>query len=208
MKKIAIFITILLLMSCAVSEFSIRENFSIPKPIPVKLPLNAGIYLTSELCNFKAIEEQRHYKELYLFGESICYGIKKMSDNIFIEKTMLTDTININSNIDVIIIPKVVQSDVIQLGMKEKIRILLRIKYSIIDNNKKVLWIDTYQGEGINKWRKSFFLFLFICPPLFYYDAYVKGKEDIETCLRMALEDHFINASQGILSSRFWEIRK
>ena len=188
-------------------KYSAKEKFDLPESPSNKIPMCVGYYLSDPLCTFKIQKGPYKNQTFYFyFGESFCFGIDKMLNSIF-SNAILLDSLGSsgkNQKIEAIVLPEISSGNILLPMTKFKdIEMLIRIKYTVIDNNKNVLWIDDIQGEGITHWNKKFLLSSWN-PPLMIYRAITQQKSDMVKCMRLTLEDHFKNAYSSFINSKFW----
>jgi hypothetical protein len=195
-------------VGCTTFRYTANKDFEIPVPTANKIPIRIGLYKPLDVCQHEIIKGRRDHRTVYQFGDAICNGIERILSGIFNEVVALEsiDSDVSKYGVKAIVVPEIVLSNVLLGGTKfQDFEVLIRIKYTVTDNNKKILWMDTFQGEGRIKQDKSFIYKSGFLPPLMIYLCITQEKRDMLKGMQLALEDHFRNALVGMLSSRWWE---
>lgn len=181
-------------------HFEIRDMDQII-PIPIKV----GLYMPSDVCGYKIIKEREGMT--FLFGEAICDGVERMLSGVFNEVIIIE---SIDSDLGkygakAIVVPQIMEGNVLLPATKlQPFKMVIRIKYTAIDTNKKTLWVDTFQGEGRKIFDKSF-IFACCLPPAVIALSREQEKEDMREGMDLVLKDHFSNALAGMVLSKWWE---
>ena len=176
---------------------SINKKVEINQPIIVKgiekIPLRAGIYLNQEFRNF--VKTNRIGDVVIYMGESLSKGAEEIVDKAFREVVILhtKDLGLMPKEVQVLILPEIekiyggVQGEIVA-GWKDIV--LVRIKWTIMDRNGKILYMNTFASEAEYK-RKQFTSgstrVTWIC------EAYAK-----------AIENNLQEAFVSITSTRWW----
>jgi hypothetical protein len=196
---------LLFLTNCTVYNYTAGTNFKVQyESNAEKNRLKLGYYIPSQVCNYQIRKDYREQIFTNLnFGQSICFGLEKTLNNLFTETIRLQDTINVSPDINMFLVVDTITGSAIVPNQLEKIRMLLRAKYTVYDKNMNIVWEDTYQGEGIMTWHRNSYWSCF-CLPLYFYLKWNQGNKDLESCMRITLEDLFKNTYSGIEASKFW----
>jgi hypothetical protein len=188
--KLQFIIAIVFCLNSCSPKFIANKNLEIPASSINKVPISVGLLLSSDICNYKITK--KYFGGIdYHFGEAICSGSERMLNNFF-SKVVVLKTKDLASiqGLNAVIVLEIVKGNVLQPGTKfQKFEALIVIKYTVFDNNKNILWQDSFQGEGAVR--------------LGFYDW-----EDVRKCLTISLEDHFRKATNGMLLSKWWEAIK
>jgi hypothetical protein len=179
-----IIISITLLICCD----SIAMEFPIQSHVIAKIPLRAGLYIDKkfkdipipqcDICHTKNFSES----DLSIkFIEALNKGIETMTDKAFREVVIVDQLGPVPKEVNVLIIPEIdfIGSYHID-GSTAPVKI--KMKWTIKDINGKVLYMNTFIGEGI---RKKEYRYGFPC--------------------YLAIEDQLNKAFNGITESKWWE---
>jgi len=192
------------LSSCTTYTYIAPKNLALQEPTLAqgKIPLRIGLLLQPEICRYEILKERRGIQLHYQIGESLCDGIIRMFNLMFKEVTVFESigSNNMVQGLNAIIVPEVETSSILLPVMKtQPLEVLLRIKFSAWDINRKIIWADTYQGESRVEFQKFNLLHL----PGFFEVA-KKEKEDMISSLKLALEDLLKNTQEGMTATKWW----
>ena len=182
---------ILFLASCSPSF-----NVNVPKDINLSLtktktiPLTVGLYAKADLKKYKFVKREPYeFRPLYIsIGDAIKSGIDKVSNIAFKEVKTLNsiDDGKSSSDIQAIVIPEIVGSDLILTGRNYSC--LVKMKWTVLDKNGKELFLKTILGEGISgigytRWG---------------------SEENLNKCMKSAVEDCFQKTYNSIIHIDWW----
>jgi hypothetical protein len=180
---LGISLTIFLLYGCGPLRQThvIKKNFAIPTTKVMPASIKVGLYLPSDVCRYKIMIRGGY---IFVLGEAICDGIERMFSQVFSDILVLDsrDSDITKYGVKVIIVPEIVDVHILYISGIDPSETIIDIKYTAMDMN--ILWVDTFQGVGKQK----------------------RGwLGDILGGIQLCLEDHFCNALEGSLSSKWWE---
>jgi len=147
-----------------------------------------ALYLEQEYCEYSFSQKRFADKYVFKIGETLCEGTEKMLKAAFSQVVIIKSMdIDISGQgIKAIVIPEIVSSDIVlpEIAWKDA-KALIAIKYTFLDLDKKrIIWLDTYQGRGQAKLGTIF-----------------SGNRNIKKAMRLAIEDQFLKALNGITSN-------
>lgn len=184
-----ILIGLFLFLNACTFTHTVAKDFEIPSKNLNKVPIKIGLYIQLDYCSYTITKYHFGDKHVFQVGEALCYGMGKMIKGAFNEVITLESLdSDAAKRIQVIVIPEIVSVSVIYPAWTfQNADAFITIKYTFTDLNKKVIWLDTFQGKDRRKLGTAF-------------TAY----ENMRKCVQFAVEDHFRKALDGILSSKWW----
>ena len=185
---------LLFLTSCSIFKYTAPKDFKMPVLTTNKIPLRIGLYIPPDVRYYKITEKQQNYTFHFQIGDALCDGIERMLRIVFDDIVILesSDFDVTKHGIKAVVVPKIVSGNfrLSAAAFGEGTGFIIRVKYTAIDSSKRVLWVDTFEGKS----RKR--------QPVF------RVREVYTDCMRLSLEDHFHNALEGILLSKWWKAIK
>jgi hypothetical protein len=148
-----------------------------------KIPLRAGLYMPKEFKDYTPLvgKIEFHTEIYYKIGEALSNGANEILNKAFRETVILDQEENAASkNVDVVVIP-----EIDSITAKSFNFATARIKWTIRDLNKKVLYLNTFVGEGKGEG--------------------FRGPTIMESAYTHAIEDQFNKAFFGITKNKWWE---
>lgn len=181
--SVQIVLVILLFLSACTHIYTFTKDFEMPAIETKKIPLRVGLYLQADFCQF-VFKKDYKFGDKYVFqiGEALCSSTEKMLKLIFSEVVNLeSPEVNKSHGINALVIPQIVSVGYMQPAWRllQDDEVIIKVKYTFFNTNKKIIWVDTFQGIA-------------------------RGKDRLK-CMQFAVEEQFRRALEGILSSKCWE---
>jgi hypothetical protein len=127
-------------------------------------------------------------------GDALSSGAERML-NLLFQKVVIIQDMHLKdvsrSDIDAIVTPEVVKADFVAIGWPAIThdQCLIILKWSIIDKDGKMIYVNTFSGEGRRKRTK--------------FTSWTVD-EQINECMILALKDHFHKALGDISSAKWY----
>jgi hypothetical protein len=151
-----------------------------------KIPLRAGLYMTKNFKEYMQIigRIEYHTDVFGKFGEALSKGAESMTTKAFREVVILDQVDQeASKKVNVLITPEIDSIVSNYVGPTATVK----IKWTIKDITGKVLYMNTFVGEGSGKGTS------------FRYPT------ALENAYTRAIEDHFNKAFAGISKNKWWE---
>ena len=184
-----------LLVGCQSQKvYKIQTKLLIPNKEEGKIPLRAGLYLDPKFLNYVKDPGINYFYKVDM-GEALSKGTQYIVEKAF-KEVIVVYTLDIElipKGLDVLVMPEI--DKIYEFG-EENIRkksgtATVRIKWTITDMNRKILYTNIFTGEAIyKKWPLA-----------------AHPEENPEGYAR-ALDDQFTKAYLAITSSNWWESLK
>jgi len=184
-------ITSIFLSGCQHQKiYKMQANLSISIKEIEKIPFRVGLYIDPELMNYSM--RSRYIPGIIHLGESLSKGAENIVSKAFKETVIIytKDPELIPKGLDALVIPEIDKIYVFgeEGGIGSYTTVIVKIKWSIIDKNGKILYINTFTGE--EKYRRPTTIFSM-------FPRLCEGSTK-------ATEDHFTKAFIGITSTNWW----
>lgn len=192
-RKTAIIFSVLIplvfLSSCgtANNRVILLEDLTIDRPeVRDKIPLKAGLHITSVLKNYSHFTYGGEYK--VAVGEAVTGGSERMLKGIFREVVLLDDGKDLSwTGVDVVVTPEIASMQWVWLGPM-MVKIHIAIKWYIVTLEGKSIYMNTFKSEYRGKvpfWDES--------RKKMYAESYTQS-----------FHDHFIMAGEDLYNNRWW----
>ena len=150
-----------------------------------KIPLRAGLYMSNSFKELTQIMYVVDYTSVFgRFGPAFAKGAESMAKEAFEDVVILDHPEQAAvKKTNILIIPEI---DFIGFDYTASTA-TIKIKWSIKDIGGKVLYLNTFIGEGDGKGTS------------------IRYPTKLANACTRAIEDHFRKALDGILKTRWWE---
>lgn len=174
----------LFMTGCA--RYTAPKGFKIPETVSEKISLKVGLLIPPEVRTYRIDKKHKNAPYSFRFGEALSDGVERMFSSVFTDVTILEMNAPYEG-LDAIVTAEIEKADLrlAAVADKEGVSFLVRVKYRAVDPQGQVLWLDTFEGEGV---KKAAML-----------------SEVYTECMQRGLENHFSKASKGLLRSEWWE---
>ncbi|MCL5885368.1 MAG: hypothetical protein M1377_08560 [Deltaproteobacteria bacterium] len=177
------------LSACSPYHASVSKNLKIDAAFypERKIPLRAGLYVPAEFKNERLFFKGHSVGVNVSLGEGMTVGAAETLKLVFEEIVILdeTETNFSKRNIDVIVTPTMEKKGIDWLG-GSRIQCFLRVKWTVIDKNGNMVYVNSCDGEDQIKVR------------------YMKDAEDFSACMTSAAEKQYGAFSKLIVSTVWW----
>ena len=146
----AVVANVLLLFNACSLKYGISSDIKLPPVGTNHIPLRIGLYLSPNIFNYT-------YEEPYLtyqMGRALSTGTENMLRLAFKDVIVLpsANVVEPQRGIDAYVVPEVVHiTGVAPLFVWHEDKVIVRMKYSFTDSERKIIWEGTFQGEVIGK---------------------------------------------------------
>jgi hypothetical protein len=189
--RIVLFFGVVIFVACSPNVLTISPNYSLNLPIADKIPLRAGIYVSQNtmapISMWYYHDQPNRLSPPVVVVNAMSNAFDTIMDRSFkqVSKLSKSDLTATQENIDVIVIPELTELKYtfVDIGvLAQRIKVTLKMKWSIKDRNNKILYMNTFSTETIGDKR-----------------------EPIEKIHEKAITDNFNQAYLAITSSRWWQ---
>lgn len=187
LKVIGICISTGILISLSACTVKTSPIVSLNAPIKDKIPIRVGYYLQPEYCNLRYFKMTLGGSTNLFIGETMCNGIETMLRTAFRDVVKLSsiDADMKSQMIKAVVIPEIIAIDINIPAMTTKDETtLIKMKWTIIDAEKNILWTDTITGEAHK----------------FCMTTYCRRG-----MMEVAIQDQFQKAFESVLKQEWWE---
>jgi hypothetical protein len=199
LKLLIIFLGILILLNACTLKTTKAVSLTVPKE--KKIPLRVGYYVEPNLSKLKYLKKTLGGEANLLIGETMCNGIEAVVSASFEDVIKLSSLdIDLTSQkIKAVVIPEIISIDMniplttasasipafglSSLLMKgEDVQAIVKMKWTITDTEKNILYVKTITGEGHN------------------FCKTVWCRRDV---MELAIQDQFQKALESILTQEW-----
>lgn len=191
--KLPLFIfTAVSFASCTIHA-NIPQDYEIPSyKTAEKIHLKMGLFLNPDINKINIYSTPRQGLIVHI-GNSLSRNAEKMTKDIFNEVIVfsgnaLKEPIG-PKKVDAIITPEVtsVNLHILQKSFSQVLDCMIIIKWTIVDRNGKLLYVNTFTGEARYEPYRPF-----------------GGENRARECVINAIDDHFRKAYQAIANTKWW----
>ena len=185
-KMLCILPLISLFLTGCTSEIKPLSGLELSLAHKQKIPLKVGLYMSPDYCNYSFVTDQIYVTYYTIpLGSTLCHETKIIVEAIFEEVSVFPSLEANDKSINVIMIPEIVILKIQMMGYTHKSEALLIGKWTVVDMNGRLIWVDTFQSHVITTYG-----------------------DHLPSTLKRAkfvLEDYFQNVFKGIQSWKLWE---
>lgn len=184
-KTLCILFFIFPVLSGCTQTYRPSSDFTIPD-VEKKIPFKVGLYMSPEYCNYSY---EKGFGFIFVLGDALCYGTERVVKTAFNEVVIISSPKSTSNDktIKAIIIPEILAAEN-QISGKSPSEALLIGKWTVVDANGKLIWVDTFQGHIVT--------------------TGVIRPSGIQKRTQLVVEDYFQKALKGISSWKLWELMK
>lgn len=166
------------------------EDVTVPKaPVGIVLEISPGIQQYEVIEPVKGPFGNDFGKARFRIGKALAQGIERTFRSVF-DYVVVTDGSHVvNTSVPVVatVVPEVELATMHMAAPadEEGSQFLVRVKYKAVDAQGRVVWVDTYQGEGKKR-------------EVMFHPVY-------DDCMKIGLEALFRATQLGLVQSKWWE---
>lgn len=177
---------VIFLSGCTVTH-TIKADLQVSTGEIDRIPIRVGLYMAPEFCHYTVRKEWLLDTHVIELGGALCNGTKDTLAAGFREVTILESLAfdPCQEKVNAIVVPEVVKVSIfLPATTFQPTNTIVRVKYTFLDQEGQIMWVDTFQGEAEVEVRHF--------------------KKDLRRCVQLAVEDLYHKSLQGILSSTWW----
>ncbi|MCL5885366.1 MAG: hypothetical protein M1377_08550 [Deltaproteobacteria bacterium] len=164
---------------------NVSENLNIENPSAAKIPLRAGLYVSSEMKNLEAPQPNKVHR--IHVGEGLARGAEKAYRATFDEVLIIDDSVTDMARLDIDVIASGLVTKAHWIDISSRRVCTTTIKWTIADKKGDDLYVNTITGEGTTKhFTKAIF----------------------EKCFTASIEDHYNKLVRHLTSVNWWQSLK